>query len=109
MGIEVRRLLPQLQVLAFERRPECADILERNMQKLSAPGIQSYVGDFFDQDPGALPAPDALFIGGHGGRLPELLDRVDGVLSHGFVAMNAVPDSSRGQWGAGTRPLRWGL
>lgn len=107
LSIEARRLFPHLQVLAFERRPECAGILQRNMQKLSAPGIQSYIGDFFDQDPGALPAPDALFIGGHGGRLPELLLRVDGVLSSGFVAMNAVLDSSREEWMAATQALGW--
>jgi precorrin-6Y C5,15-methyltransferase (decarboxylating) len=107
ISIEARRLFPHLQVLAFERRPECADIQLRNMQKLSAPGIQTVIGDFFDQDLSALPAPDALFIGGHGGRLSELLLRIDGVLSHGFVAMNAVLDSSREQWAATTAALGW--
>jgi precorrin-6Y C5,15-methyltransferase (decarboxylating) len=109
LSIEARRLFPPLQVLAFERRAECADILQRNMRKLSAPGIRSIMGDFFDQDLAALPAPDALFIGGHGGRLPELLQRVDGILESGFIAMNAVLDSSREQWVAVTRTLGWEL
>lgn len=107
LSIEARRLFPHLQVLAFERRTECAGILQRNMQKLSAPGIRSVIGDFFDQDLAALPVPDALFIGGHGGRLPELLHRIDSILESGFIAMNAVLESSREQWDAVTRTLGW--
>lgn len=107
LSIEARRLFPHLQVLAFERRAECADILQRNMQKLSAPGIRAVMGDFFTQDLAALPAPDALFIGGHGGQLPEILHRIDAIFESGFIAMNAVLDSSREQWSEVTRALGW--
>ena len=48
------------------------------------------------QDAESLPAPDAVFIGGHGGRLGELIDRIDAVLAPGGrVVINAVLDSSR--------------
>jgi len=107
VSIEARRLFPHLQVFAFETRAECADILQRNMRALSAPGIESVMGDFFDQDLASLPPPDAVFIGGHGGRLPELLQRVDGVLANGRVVLNAVLDSSREQFVGGARTLGW--
>ena len=109
VSIEARRLFPHLQVFAFEKRAECADILQRNMQNLSAPGIGPIMGDFFDQDLAALPAPDAVFIGGHGGRLPELLQRVNEVFAGGRVVMNAVLDSSREQFVTGARALGWEL
>jgi precorrin-6Y C5,15-methyltransferase (decarboxylating) len=109
VSIEARRLFPHLQVVAFEKRAECADILQHNMQNLSAPGIERVMGDLFEQHLAALPAPDAVFIGGHGGRLPELLQRVNEVFAGGRVVMNAVLDSSREQFVTGVRALGWEL
>lgn len=42
-----------------------------------------------------FPRPDAVFIGGHGGRLPELLKRVDEVLlPGGVIVFNSVSEES---------------
>lgn len=109
MSIEARRLFPHLRIHAFERRTECADILQHNMQRLSAPGIDMHIGDIFDQDLDKIPAPDAVFIGGHGGHLPALLEKVHQCLSSGTIAINAVLDSSREQFIATTQQLGWQL
>lgn len=108
VAIEARRLFPQLEVVAFEQRPECAAIMATNMRQLSAPGIAVVMGDFFGQELVALPAPDAVFIGGHGGRLPELLARLDALLAPGgTVVLNAVLPQSHDQFLAHAHALGW--
>lgn len=110
VAIEARRLFPQLTVVAFEQRPECATILAANARQLSAPGITAVMGDFFAQDLAALPAPDAVFVGGHGGRLPELLARLDTLLlPGGTVVLNAVLQQSHDQFLAQAHALGWQL
>lgn len=110
VAIEARRLFPQLAVVAFEQRPECAALLATNTRQLSAPGITAVMGDFFAQDLAAQPAPDAVFVGGHGGRLPELLTRLDAVLpAGGTVVLNAVLPQSHEQFLAQAHALGWQL
>jgi len=96
VAIEARQQFPHLHITAFEKRMECLEILERNARHLSAPGIEAVMGDFLDQDIQAREAPDAVFIGGHGNRLDEVLALVHGVLPiGGRVVMNAVREESR--------------
>ncbi len=110
IAIEARRLFPHLRVLAFEQRPECEAIMATNTRRLSAPGIEVVMGDFFAADLAALPAPDAVFIGGHGNRLPELLSRLDALLPAGAtIVLNAVLERSREQFIAQARALGWQL
>jgi precorrin-6Y C5,15-methyltransferase (decarboxylating) len=110
VAIEARRLFPQLAVVAFEQRPECEAILDTNARQLSAPGIEAVMGDFFGQDLVALPVPEAVFVGGHGGRLPELLDRLDALLPPGgTVVLNAVLPESYDQFLAQAHALGWEL
>ena len=110
VAIEARRLFPQLAVVAFEQRPECEAMLASNARQLSAPGIAAIMGDFFAQDLAALPLPDAVFVGGHGGRLPELLARLDALLPPGgTVVLNAVLEQSHDQFLAQARSLGWAL
>lgn len=96
VSIEAKLGFPHLQVVAFEKRPECAALLHRNARALSTPGLQAVVGDFLEQDPAALPRPEAVFVGGHGNRLAAVLERVHAVLPPGGrIAMNAVREENR--------------
>ena len=67
VSIEARLQFPHLQISAFEIRPECEAIIQENTRKFGAPGIDIHIGDFLETDISALPRPDAVFIGGHGG------------------------------------------
>ena len=91
ISIEARLQFPHLQVCAFEIRPECEAIIQENTRKFGAPGIDVHIGDFMDTDLSALPRPDAVFIGGHGGRLKEIMAKVKTVLpNNGCIVMNSV-------------------
>lgn len=95
VSIEARLRFPQTEVHAFERRPEGERLLEENARRFGAPGIRFHGGDFLATDRSALPAPDAVFIGGHGGRLPEVVAAVMPLLpAGGRIVFNSVSAES---------------
>ena len=91
VSIEARLQFPHLQVCAFEIRPECEAIIQENVRRFGAPGIDIHIGDFLETDISALPRPDAVFIGGHGGHLKEIMTKVMTVLAPGgVIVFNSV-------------------
>ena len=91
VSIEARLQVPHLQIHAFEIRPACEAIIQKNAHRHGAPGINIHMGDFLCADVAALPKPDAVFIGGHGGRLKEIMAKVLTVLTDdGCIVMNSV-------------------
>ena len=94
VSIEARLQFPHLRVEAFEVRPECEALINENARRFHAPGINVHMGDFLNlqfstfnlQSP-----PDAVFIGGHGGKLKEIMAKVLTVLApDGIIVMNTV-------------------
>ena len=91
VSIEARLQFPHLQVVAFEIRPECEAIIQENARRFGAPGIDIHIGDFLETDISVLPRPDAVFIGGHGGHLKEIMAKVLTVLTpDGVIVFNSV-------------------
>ncbi|MBO4800611.1 MAG: precorrin-6y C5,15-methyltransferase (decarboxylating) subunit CbiE [Bacteroidaceae bacterium] len=96
VSIEARLLFPHLQIEAFEIRPECEAIIQENARRFGAPGINVHIGDFLSNGgqfvrPHQLPSPDAVFIGGHGGHLKEIMAKVLHHLAQGgCIVMNSV-------------------
>ena len=96
VSIEARLQFPHLKINAFEIREEGRDLMAHNALKFGAPGIETHIGDFLETDLSAIPAPDAVFIGGHGGRLKEMVRRIDEVLLPcGVIVFNGVSAESR--------------
>lgn len=110
VSIEARRLYPHLRIVAFEQRPECSELMDENMRRHSTPGITKVMGDFFETDLLGYPSPDAVFIGGHGGRLEALIQRLDVILpSQGRIVLNAVKEESRDQFTKITQAFNYRL
>ena len=96
VSIEARLQFPRVHVTAFEIREAGRSLMENNARKFGAPGIEAHIGDFLEADLSGLPAPDAVFIGGHGGKLIEMLRRIDSVLlPGGVIVFNAVSEQSQ--------------
>lgn len=96
VSIEAKLQFPQLKVTSFEIREAGRELMEANARKFGAPGIDVHIVDFLEADLSALPAPDAVFIGGHGGRLVEMVRRIDSVLlPGGVIVFNAVSEQSQ--------------
>lgn len=95
ISIEARLQFPHLDITAFERRSESEALLAENTRKFGAPDINGVICDFLDADLSRYPAPDAVFIGGHGGRLPEMIERIDSaMLPGGVIVFNSVSEES---------------
>ena len=96
VSIEARLQFPHLKVASFEIREAGRELMEKNARKFGAPGIDVHIGDFLEADLAGLPVPDAVFIGGHGGKLFEMLRRIDSVLlPGGVIVFNAVSEQSQ--------------
>ena len=95
VSIEAKLQFPHLKITAFEVREEGRELMEKNSRKFGAPGIETVIGDFIQVDVSGYPKPDAVFIGGHGGRLPEMMKKIYQELEEGgVIVMNTVVQSS---------------
>jgi len=112
VSIEARLQFPHLQIEAFEIRPECEAIIHENARRFGAPGIGIHIGDFLETDISALPRPDAVFIGGHGGHLKDIMSKVltvlapEGVIVFNSVTSPKVPVDSKKLWDEACAELR---
>lgn len=99
VSIEAKLNFPELDIVAFERREESRMLLKENCCRFGAPGIEGIITDFMECDLSQYPAPDAVFIGGHGGRLEEMVSRIYHYLRPGgTIVFNSVSDESCGSF-----------
>lgn len=91
VSIEARLLFPHLRIEAFEIRPECEALIQQNARRFGAPGINIHIGDFRSLCCDTIAAPDAIFIGGHGGHLKEIMAKALTFLApDGIIVFNSV-------------------
>ena len=96
VSIEAKLHFPHLSITAFEIREEGERLMALNSRKFGAPGINAVIGNFLDADLSQYPSPDAVFIGGHGGRLEEMINKICAVLNaDGCIVFNSVSEESR--------------
>lgn len=96
VSIEARLQFPHLKIVSFEIRPEGEKLMDINARRFGAPGIDVHIGDFLSADLSSLPRPDAVFIGGHGGKLKEMVIKISQTLNPGgCIVFNSVSESSR--------------
>ncbi len=96
VSIEARRQYPHLNIQAFEVREECKDIIRANARLHSAPGIDLRIGNFLNLSIDENAIVDAVFIGGHGGKLKEIVRKVASHLDKlkGKIVFNSVSEES---------------
>ncbi len=91
VSVEAKMQFPHLQIVSFEIREEGKDLMRNNSRKFHTPGIQAIIGDFTEQDLDNLPQPDAVFIGGHGGKMDKVIQLLDKHLhKNGAIVFNSV-------------------
>ena len=73
-SIAAAAFLERGRVYAFERNPDALRLIRENKRKLHAANVEIVPGEFPEHSVSAvLPAPDAAFVGGSGGRLRQIL------------------------------------
>lgn len=99
ISIEAKMQFPHIDVTAFEIRPQGEELMRLNTRKFGTPGINAYIGDFLEFDATSLPSPDAVFIGGHGGKIIEFIRKIHSVLKPGgVIVFNSVSEESKQQF-----------
>jgi len=91
VSIESKQMAPHVEVHAIEIREESRTLMQKNQEKFRVPGIVSTIGDFYEADLSTWPDPDCIFIGGHGGRLIDMMRQLERRLKvNGRIVFNAV-------------------
>ena len=96
ISIEAALIANRGRVFSVEKDLDNIDLLEMNIQKFGTDNIDIVAGDA-PEVLRNLPIPDAVFIGGSGGRLPDILQEVILHLKPGgkIVANFAILDHSQ--------------
>ncbi len=90
VGLEAARLCPQGHVYAIEKNAEDAAIALQNRQRLTATNY-TLINGKAPEGMDAWPAPDAIFVGGSGGELGELIKiGLQRLKPDGWLIMNFV-------------------
>ena len=106
VSIEAKLQFPHLHITAFEKREEGEQLMLLNTRKFGTPGIVTCINDFETVDLADFQSPDAVFIGGHGGKLIEMLERINQVLlPGGCIVFNSVSESSLNLFKAGIESI----
>lgn len=88
-GVSVELALHTRAVWAVERDPEALELLRANRQRFCAWRLRIAEGPA-PEALEALPVPDAVFVGGSGGRLPEILQAVRSANPKARVCVSAI-------------------
>jgi len=90
VSIEASFLARKGRIYAIEKNDKDVAIIKKNVQKFCAPNVE-VVQAFAPDGLGKLPDPTAVFIGGSGGRMEEILDFVSHRLKPGGrIVINVV-------------------
>lgn len=93
ISIEAKLQFPHLHITSFEVQAQNTTQIEKSSVIQNTPGIISFTGNFLDQNIDQLETPDAVFIGMHGGRLVEIIEKVHPKLaSGGVLVFNSVSE-----------------
>ena len=108
VSIEAKLRYPHLQVTSFEIREEGEELMQVNSRRFHAPGIDHHIGDFLSQDLDQFPRPEAAFIGGHGGRLLEFVQRLTQIMdSDGVIVFNSVSQETLDSFRTAISSVGW--
>lgn len=96
VSIEAKLQFPHLDIISFEKRAAGEQLITENSRRFGCPGITAVIGDFLEMPLTEYPLPDAVFIGGHGGKLEEIVKKVSALLpAGGTLVFNSVSADSR--------------
>lgn len=89
-SIELARLAPLGKVYAFERNPEAIELLGKNKALFGINNMEIVAGEALEGIKAVDVTPNAVFVGGSGGDLCEMLDYIYSKNSSCPVVVNAI-------------------
>lgn len=108
VSIEAKLQFPHLHVRSFEIRTEGEELMSNNSRRFGTPGIAYHVTDFMDIDVSSFEQPDAVFIGGHGGKMEDFLCKITKhIHPDGVIVFNSVSTDTLSLFRDGIERLGW--
>ncbi len=96
ISVESKLQAPHLNIYSFEIREESRGIIPANCKRFGTPGIEIIIDDFSKVDKSNIKQPDAIFLGGYGGKMEMILDEASQHLKPGgCIVFNAVSFESK--------------
>jgi len=89
VSLEAACLCPGLTIFAVEKDVKRVDMIRENAARFRAMNVRIISGSAPDTL-AELPPPDRVFIGGSGGNLGDIVNRVNRTMSSGIIVINAV-------------------
>ena len=89
VSVECAMLSPNIKVYAFERRDEACELIRENMLKAGIGNLEMIKGEAPEILSG-IEAPDAVFIGGSGGKTEEIIKFLMHFEKHIQIVLNCV-------------------
>ena len=89
VAVECALLSDTIRVLAIERLPEAVSLIRRNKEKFRLSNMEVVEAKAPDW-PEDLPRPTHAFIGGSGGNLKQILDKLSELNDEARIVINAV-------------------
>ena len=102
--IESALLSPDIKVYAIERNPDAIDLINENIRKANLSNVSVIEGEAPEVLEG-LEAPDAVFIGGSGGNLRNILKFIMHLEKHIQIVLNCVTIETVGEINATLKAL----
>lgn len=95
VSVEAKLQFPHLHVRSFEIREEGEELMPANSRRFGTPGINFHIGDFMEADISAYERPEAVFIGGHGGKMNEFVHKLTAKIAEGgVIVFNSVSEET---------------
>ncbi|WDT82915.1 MAG: precorrin-6Y C5,15-methyltransferase (decarboxylating) subunit CbiT (plasmid) [Candidatus Manganitrophus sp.] len=109
VSIELARLCPEGAVFAIEKNREDFELIDRNMRRFGIKNITAVC----EQAPAGLehfPDPDAVFIGGSGGEMAEILSLCTARLKpRGRIVANLITMENLHHFSHFFKEVPWGV
>ncbi len=96
ISVEAARLSSDIKVYAFERNEDAADLTQENALKAGTGNISVICGEAPGTFEG-VEAPDAVFIGGSGGKLKDIIKFIMHFEKHIQIVLNCVTIDTIGE------------
>ena len=109
VAVEAARIAPQGKIYAIDKDVDSADLLRRNVERYGAGRVRVSIGTA-PETLADLPDPDAVFIGGGGAAMPDIIATVinrlrpSGRLVANFAAMERANATYRALQAAAMSP-----
>ncbi len=108
VSVEACLQFPHLNIRSFEIRQEGDELMRLNSERFSAPNINYHIGDFMAEDISGLEVPEAVFIGGHGGKLIDFLIKLNSKMQDkGLIVFNSVSEKSLNLFREAVKTIGW--